>query len=431
MVRFIFETKYPKIGIICRYINLKNDLMDKIKIIEAGNEIGLGGTEYVIQLYSKYLDKEHFEVLVIGVHKGGERVKLIEDLGIEVAILNSDMTLLAKLLKETDVFHWHGDGTLNPAIFDVVKANRPRMVIQTNVFGAYHPSPLYDTIDYDLYVSKMILIRRMYTDQNQENSYYSKRKALHNPIDTDHINSLMPSNNQLQQFKKENDLLDYFIIGRIGRADEGKFDFITLDGFAEFAKSIPNARFLLVGATLSMVKYAEALGITNKLIVFENTPDLKQLLFYYRSMEILLAASRIGESFGMVIAEAMTAGTPVLTISTPYADNAQVEIVDNGKTGLVVERSIEKIAAALQYLYHQENVRVSLSIAAKQKVENEYKANRIVKSLEELIYHHFQRPIPYQEKSLLTDFSQEIINDYIYRCSDLWEPTETKINEHK
>ena len=394
--------------------------MKKIKIIEAGYEIGLGGTEYVMQLFSKYLNKKHFEVLVVGIREGGERVKLIQALGIKVIILHNDMNLLGKLLRETDVFHWHGDGSLNPEIFNVVKENKPKLVLQTNVFGTYDHSSLYDLIDYDLYVSKMILIRRIYADRHLKDLFLVKRKVLYNPVDTEQINSLIPTNEQLQQFKRQHHLTDYFIIGRIGRAAEGKFDFITLDGFAEFAKKVPHARFLLVGATQHMISYATSLHIADRLLVFENTADLQQLLFYYQSMDIFLAASQIGESFGMVIAEAMCAGIPVVTISTPDRDNAQIELVDNEITGLVVERNTEKIAAALFYLYQNEKVRAKLSAASKEKVKKEYSARHLVKSLENLIYHHFNLQNKNKVLSLPLDFSSEIVNDYINRCEDLW-----------
>lgn len=394
--------------------------MRKIKIIEATIELGLGGTEYVIQLYSKYFDKDRFEVLVVGLNAGGERARLIQEMGIEVQILDGNLNKLAQLLKETDVFHWHGNGTMGKELAAVLRANKPKLVIQTNVFGLYNAS-LYDIIDYDLYVSKMILIRRMMQDQYLNNNFFIKRKVLSNPVDTDQIINLLPTEIAVQQFKKENKLEDYFIVGRIGRADGAKFDLITLDGFARFASRVSNARFLLVGATLAILEYAEKLGITNKLIVFENTPDLKQLLIYYKTIDIFLAASNLGESFGLVIAEAMTAGVPVVTITTPDRDNAQVELVDNGKTGLVVKRDSEKIAAALFYLYQNKDVREKLSEAAKLKVIKEYRANRVVNILENLIYKHFKIQVQRPEDFPLTDLSPTIIDDYYNRCYDLWE----------
>lgn len=201
--------------------------MKKIRIIEAVNQLGLGGTEYAVQLFSKFLNKDRFEVTVIGLLNGGERVRLIEDLGIKVILLNGDLVKLGQLLQETDVFHWHGNGSLEPELFKVIKANKPKIVIQTNVFGQFDNSPFYDVIDYDLYISKMILVRRMKLDMKLQDNYASKRKVLPYPVDIDHINSLVPTEDEVNQFKKANNLQDKFIAGRIGRSDDHKFDLIT------------------------------------------------------------------------------------------------------------------------------------------------------------------------------------------------------------
>lgn len=394
--------------------------MKKIRIIEAVNQLGLGGTEYAVQLFSKFLNKDLFEVTVIALLNGGERVRLIEDLGIKVIQLNGDLVKLGQLLQETDVFHWHGNGSLEPELFKVIKANKPKIVIQTNVFGQFDNSPFYDVIDYDLYISKMILVRRMKLDMKLQDNYASKRKVLPYPVDVDHINSLVPTEDEVNQFKKANNLQDKFIAGRIGRSDDHKFDLITLDGFAEFAQKNEAARFLLLGSTPKISAHAALLGISDKIITLSTTSDLRQLLVYYKAMDVFLAASSIGESFGMVLAEAMTCGTPVVTISTEKRDNAQIEVIDNNQTGFVVKRDRKKIAAALTRLYEDPQIRVRLSKASKQKISTDYKAGKIAKSLENLIFKHLKLPYQENEKSLVVDFSKELVNDYIKRCIDLY-----------
>lgn len=400
--------------------------MKKIRVIEAVNQLGLGGTEYALQLYCKYLNKDIFHVTVVSLLKGGERVKLIQKQGTEVVVLDGDFTGLPSLLKNTDVFHWHGSGacSLDPELFSALKANKPKLVIQTNVFGAFDNSQFYGLIDYDLYISKMILIRRMQQDRKLKDDFSHKRKVLPYPVETDHINNLLPTDLQITEFKEKNNLSHYFLAGRIGRADNNKFDLITLDGFAEFAKKVDNTRFLLVGATLEMELYAKQIGIADKLLIFENTIDLHKLLIYYKTMDVFIAASNIGESFGMVIAEAMTAGTPVITISTEDRDNAQIELIDNNKSGLVVKRNKRSIARALHFLYKNKPVANKLSEQAKLRISQEYKAQKIVQSLENLILNHFDLPAQdIKEKSLLQNYSPEMVSDYLNRCVNLFGRT--------
>jgi glycosyltransferase involved in cell wall biosynthesis len=395
--------------------------MRKIRVLEIVNQLGLGGTEYALQLFAKFFNKAHFDVTVISLLKGGERVQQLKDLGISVIVLNGDFTQLPTYLQEADVVHWHGGGSLESELFQILKKHKPRLVIQTNVFGLYDSSPLYKVIDYDLYISKMILVRRMELDKNLDDSFSSKRKVLPYPVDVDHINELLPTNQEVDQFKTTHGLHGHFIVGRIGRPDNNKFDLITLDGFAKFAKEITNTKFLLAGATDEMIAHANSLAISDKLVIIENTVELKTLLLYYKAMDVFLAASQIGESFGMVIAEAMTVGTPVVTISTPDRDNALVELMDNEVSGLVVKRSKTAIAGALKYLYETPEDRIKLSNNSRTKIEKDYKAQKIVKSLEHLILVHFNGSInEHADENLVKDFSQEMMDDYKKRRQNLY-----------
>lgn len=389
--------------------------MQKIKIIEAINQLGLGGTEYALQLYSKFLDKTRFEVTVVSLLEGGPRVKLIEDLGIKVIVLNGDMNQFGELLKETDVLHWHGNGILEPDLYQTIKANKPKLVIQTNVFGFFEDAT-YDVIDYDLFISKMILVRRMKLDRKLQNKFEGKRKVLPYPVDVDFLSTQLPEQTALLAFKKQRNLDGFFIVGRIGRADNAKFDLVTLDAFKIFAEQVSHARFLLLGATPEMIAHAQKIGITDKLMVCENTSDLQELLYYYKTIDIFLAASAIGESFGMVIAEAMTAGTPVLTINTEDRDNAQIELVDHQKTGIVTQNDQQQIAEALQYLYKNNAARTRFSSASKEKIVKAYKAQNIVGSLEQLIHKHLGKATNTSAVNLVVDFSKDLVNEYRKRC---------------
>jgi len=395
--------------------------MKKIRVLEAVNQLGLGGTEYTLQLFANFLDKRYFEVTVLSLLEGGDREQILKDLGIEVFVLNGDFSRLPALLDNTDVLHWHGGGAMDSDLFQVIQTHKPSLVIQTNVFGIYDASPLYNFVDYDLYVSNMILVRRMEQDSKLEDNFSYKRKVLPNPIDIDRINQMMPTDLQVSEFKKKMGLDSHFIVGRIGRADNYKFDMITLSGFAKFARKVPEARFLLIGATPEMIAHAASLGIQDKLVIQENTINFQDLLIYYKSMDVFLAISQIGESFGMVIAEAMTVGTPVVTASTENRDNAQIELVDHGKSGIVVKHSRTAISRALQRLYRNPDLRQQLAVESKLKVAAAYKAQSIVASLEQLILTHFNLPIDrYEGKTLMRSFSKEMVNDYRKRCINLF-----------
>lgn len=393
-------------------------MKNKIRVIECANQLGLGGTEYALQLYCKYFDKDTFDVTAVALQSGGARVGLIEALGIKVLVLNGDLDRFKQLLKDADVLHWHGAGDVDDALFKLIRENKPKIVIQTNVFGYYKKSPLYDVIDYDLFISKMIIVRRMVEDGF---TYESKRKVLPYPVDIDFLNSedIAPSNDEIIKFKAENNLTDCFVVGRIGRADDHKFDMITLAAFKEYGKFNPGSKFLLVGATANMIAYAKKIDVYHKLVMLDNTSNINTLLIYYKAMDVFLAASNIGESFGMVIAEAMSSGTPVVTISTPDRDNAQIELVDNMQTGIVVPRIKEKIALALNEISSNKTLANRLSNQSKKKIFNSYRAPNIVNSLEQLILKKLGY-IDKVENTLLLDWNLKLKSEYEERCTNLY-----------
>lgn len=393
----------------------------KIKIIECADQLGLGGTEYALQLYCKYLDKEKFDVTAVGLYKGGEREQLISDLGINVVILNGDFNKFETLIEGTDVFHWHGYGQVDEKLFAFLSKNKPRLIIQTNVFGHFEKSPSYDLIDFDLYISKMILVRRMALDRSYADQFAHKRKVLPYPVDIDFLKdeNIEPPLSEVEQFKINHNINDCFVVGRVGRADDHKFDMITLIAFAEYLNYNNTAKFLLVGATKRMVALIKKLKITNSVIILDNTTDMKQLLTYYKAMDVFLAASNIGESFGMVMAEAMSMGVPVVTISTPAKDNAQVEVVDNGDTGFVTYRLKETIAAAINEICLNPKQAKLFGKNSIQKIYNSYRAQDIVHSLEQLIFKNLGIEFkngPY----LIVNWDNDLKTDYKNRCGNLF-----------
>jgi glycosyltransferase involved in cell wall biosynthesis len=391
----------------------------KIKIIECADQLGLGGTEYALQLYCKYLDKEKFDVTAIGLYNGGERVKLIQDLGVNVLVLNGDFEKFETLINESDVFHWHGYGQVDEKLFKSLSKNKPPLIIQTNVFGHFKESPFYKLIDFDLYISEMILVRRMKLDRELANKYSNRRKVLPYPVDIDFLKSVEPDSDALIKFKTDNNLNNHFIVGRVGRADDHKFDLITLLGFKEYLKYDANARFLLIGATNNMKAYIKKLAITDNVIILENTTDMKQLLTCYKAMDVFLAASNIGESFGMVMAEAMSMGVPVVTISTPTKDNAQIEVVDNMVTGIATFRLGKTIAAAINEISKSPALAKKMAGNSIDKILNSYRAQDIVHSLEQLIFDRLG--MAYEKKKyLILDWSDKLKTDYENRQKNLF-----------
>lgn len=185
-----------------------------------------------------------------------------------------------------------------------------------------------------------------------------------------------------QQCKIPSDCLVVGIVGEI----------TPLKGHAEFLRAaaiirrrFPIVRFLIAGLDASrsghnqavLEKLVAELGLARHVYQVGWVDDLVSL---YCALDILVSASHT-ESFGLVIAEAMASGTPVVTTATEGAG----EIVTNEGTGLLVPlRDVEGLAAAVVALLADENKRNRLAKAARERIRERFGLGRMVEKTEEL-----------------------------------------------
>lgn len=104
---------------------------------------------------------------------------------------------------------------------------------------------------------------------------------------------------------------------------------------------------------------------------------------FYCAADVFASASSIGESFGLAIAEAMALGIPIVTSSTPWTDNAQVEVVDNGVNGWVANHP-RAFAEAVANLLHDERRRSAFGAAAAEKASAAWHPAHLTRQLEHL-----------------------------------------------
>src|SRR5438034_2452990 len=118
--------------------------MAKIRILQVCNQLGIGGTEKTIQVFSKYLDRSRFEVFVCGLRAGGPRVQELERLGIPVIVQPCELNTLIEELK-IDVYHIYRAGEHEPGTLPRKRQGWPK-IVETNVFDAIDPvgTPVID-----------------------------------------------------------------------------------------------------------------------------------------------------------------------------------------------------------------------------------------------------------------------------------------------
>lgn len=94
----------------------------------------------------------------------------------------------------------------------------------------------------------------------------------------------------------------------------------------------------------------------------------------YRTMDALIFPSRL-EGFGLVVAEAMACGLPVVIANS----SALTELVDHGSTGFLCEKdNIRTFVKAIRLLMSNEELRASIACAAQKNIEQHFSINTMV-----------------------------------------------------
>jgi glycosyltransferase involved in cell wall biosynthesis len=142
---------------------------------------------------------------------------------------------------------------------------------------------------------------------------------------------------------------DVFLIGHVGRLAPEKNLLFLADGVTQFLQEEPNAHFLIVGdgdsADEMRAMFTEA-GVDDRTHLV-GVKQGQELVNHYHAMHVFVFASTT-ETQGMVLAEAMAAGVPVLALDAPGAR----EIVRDGLNGFLLKsEKASDIGAALSKIY--------------------------------------------------------------------------------
>lgn len=306
------------------------------------------------------LFKDHgHEVLVWGYGESGETANRIEALNVKVLKGMDAMPEAVSFRPDIVNIHrggWHSD--LETRILDILKKGGAK-VVETSVFGRVDEKS-QGLIDLSIQISRWDLYRwNRWKGQLAVPGIY-----VPYIVDTDQF---VPRDiHATTCFRKRYDIPEHaFVIGRAGKtlwANLARPMLAILDRFE-------SAYFLTVEDYNSPPPPEVSSHPRVRLIprLFAND----DLSLFYSACSVIVSASWIGESFGMVIAEAMSCGTPVVAISTPDCDNAQAEVVRHGVGGLLAASS-DTIAEAIAMLIENPSLLNSLSANARNLIVSRY-----------------------------------------------------------
>lgn len=121
-------------------------------------------------------------------------------------------------------------------------------------------------------------------------------------------------------------------VGFLGRFTEPRKGFpILLSAFVSLAAARPGLRLLVAGPGDPDEVLAEVPGGLRERVVFLGMVSEADKARMLRSVDVYVAPNTGGESFGMILTEAMAAGTPVVASDL----DAFRRVLDNGRAGLL------------------------------------------------------------------------------------------------
>jgi glycosyltransferase involved in cell wall biosynthesis len=174
---------------------------------------------------------------------------------------------------------------------------------------------------------------------------------------------------------------DAELVGQIGRVDSFKGAPLLIHAAKSVVARCPKAYFAFIGHAepgiqQALWEMATAEGVDDRLRFTGVRNDVPRLL---DALDVVTLPS-INEACSMAIIEAMTMGKPV--VATRAGGN--LELVEEGKTGLLVERSSDALAGAIGELLLDAPRRERMGLAASERAKALFSAQAMAQNMEEV-----------------------------------------------
>jgi len=169
----------------------------------------------------------------------------------------------------------------------------------------------------------------------------------------------------------------------VARLDPIKDHATVLHAFAQFRNKYPTSRLRLIGEGPSgpeLERLTADLKLTESVEFLGSRLDIPEQI---GCLDIFVYATTANEGFGIVLAEAMAAGVPIVATDIGPCS----EVLDGGRAGILVPpKDATSLAQGIERLWADKNLRVALAGRAKRLAEERYSIQAAMRSFEKLLY---------------------------------------------
>jgi len=268
--------------------------------------------------------------------------------------------ILAK--DDLDILHLHEPFAPMVCLSALLKSN----CINVGTFHACYSKPRIYWIGKPIFRRWLPRLHGKITVSKPALDYVSRHlpgeyRIIPNGIDIEHFTLDGPNRKEFTDSK-----VNILFVGRLERR---KGLVHLLNACAKVKRTFPNFRLIVVGpGTVLRFKYersVEDMGLADN-VVFTGFVPSDELPSYYRTADIFCAPATGGESFGIVLLEAMACGKPVVATSI----GGYASVLAHGEEGLLVPpRDEESLARALLSLLEDKSLRQQMGAKGRIKAE--------------------------------------------------------------
>lgn len=289
---------------------------------------------------------------------------------------------LAKIIDSNniDIVHFHWTKDMPTVVLAKLFSKRKPKIVQTRNMtmtrfkNDFYHTWLYKNIDMIHAVTNQV---KAQLEQFIPQKVRPKIEMVYMGCEASNVTS-----ERVAQLKSHYALANEFVVGIVGRIEEGKGQHIVIEAIAKL-KDLP-MKALIVGHAMeeaylhTLQENIKKLGIEDKIIFTGFTKEVNE---HMRLFDVnILATPR--ETFGLVIIESMANG--ICTLAT--ANGGPLEIIEDGRDGLLFERTADDLAKKLLMLYNNPQMKEQLALTGQKKAEEIFnktvQLNKLYKSFE-------------------------------------------------
>jgi glycosyltransferase involved in cell wall biosynthesis len=350
--------------------------MSKKNILEFCLSPDLGGLELCVVDYFNYLSIQYNCKIIVAPNKKLDHY-LSDNPNKSTLKRNKLFPIipalkLAKFIDNNDIdivhFHWTRD-IATVILAKVISKKKPKIIQSRHMTMTRFKDDFYHK-----WLYKNISIIHAVTYQVQEQLIRYIPQDVRPDIQMVYLGVDKPDidSKKVLSLKAQYNLTDQFVIGIVGRIEQGKGQYILIDAIKKL-KSL-NIKALIVGHTMDS-NYLESLkediklhNIQDRIIFTGFTKDVNEHL---NLCDVTVLATP-KETFGLVVIESMVNHIPVIVTN----NGGPLEIVDNNIDGLYFDRTVDDLVSKIQMIYEDTALKNKLKSNCYKKVTQKFNKSK-------------------------------------------------------